>query len=157
MPNWCSNSLNVAGDKEYIEGMAAAFEKGELLNYLVPVTAGDDWYEANIAAWSVKWDVGGDDCIYAVSESPDGKWVFTASFDSAWAPPINAYQSLVDKGIEMEAFYYEPGMNFCGRFDSNGDEFYNIEGDSDWVENNIPEDIDMSMGISEAMASIEDE
>ena len=157
MPNWCSNSIKVVGTKEYIEGMAAAFFDGKLLNYIAPVDAGDNWYEANIATWGTKWDVGGEDFYYEVIEGDDGQWTFAASFDSAWSPPIEAYQTLVDKGIFVEAYYYEPGMNFCGRFDEDGDDCYQIEGDSDWVVANVPEDIDVSMGISESMEVWEEE
>ena len=157
MPNWCSNSIKVVATKEYIEGMAAAFFKGELLNYIHPIDAGDDWYEANIAGWGTKWDVGGEDFHYDVNECNDGMWEFTASFDSAWSPPVEAYQTLVDKGIFVEAYYYEPGMNFCGRFDEDGDDCYQIEGDSEWVVANVPEDIDVSMGISESMEVWEEE
>ena len=157
MPNWCSNSLQVIGEKEYVEGMLAAFEKGELLNYLVPVDAGDDWYSANIEAWGTKWDVGDNSGNGEVSQTEDGKWLFSASFDSAWSPPTNAYQTLVDNGIDLLAYYYEPGMQFCGKFDSeDGDQCYQIDGDSDWIVDNIPEDIDVSMGISEMASSFEE-
>ena len=158
MPNWCSNCLKVAGSKEYIDGMAAAFLEGRLLNYIAPVEYNDaTWYDDNIAAWGVKWDVGSDDDYHTVEPSVnDGEWVFTGTFNSAWAPPTVAYQALVDQGIEMEAYYHEPGMNFCGKFTADGDDCYQIEGDSEWVRDNIPEDIDMTLGISELMESWED-
>jgi hypothetical protein len=154
MPNWCSNSLSVIGTKEYIDNMAAAFVEGKLLNFIKPVAESENWYEENIAAWGTKWDIGGEGTSW-VEQIEDDKWIFNASFDSAWAPPINAYQALLDQGIEVRAYYYEPGMNFCGMFDSNGDEYYEILGDSDWVVDNIPEEIDVSMGISENMEMYE--
>jgi len=61
------------------------------------------------------------------------------------------------QGYQIEAYYYEPGMNFCGRYTNDGgDEYYQIEGNSDWVVDNIPEEIDIAMGISEMMSEWED-
>jgi hypothetical protein len=157
MPNWCSNSLTVIGDKEYIDNMAAAFAEGKLLNFIKPVADSEDWYAERVAAWGTKWDIGGENASCWVEQCEGDQWIFNASFDSAWAPPVNAYQALVDKGIEVRAYYYEPGMNFCGMFDSNGDEYYDILGDSEWVVENIPEEIDITMGISENMEMYEED
>jgi hypothetical protein len=53
--------------------------------------------------------------------------------------------------------YYEPGMGFCGAWMDGEDEYYQIEGNSEWVEANIPEYIDEAFGISENMAQWEEE
>lgn len=189
MPNWCSNSVQVAGSKEFIQGLADAANAGEFCKYIKPVpdaltatVAGSfgesdkqaalelqeaaniaehgykNWYDFCVAEWGTKWDVGGDDCYVEVTENLEtGKWVLNFSFDSAWAPPIEIYEAIAEAGHEIEAYYYEPGMAFCGKFtNSDGDECYNITGDSDWVVENIPEDIDVAMGISEMMASWEE-
>jgi hypothetical protein len=188
MPNWCSNSVQIAGSKEFIQGLAAAATAGEFCKYIKPVpdaliatVAGSfgesdkqaalelqeaaniaehgyrNWYDFCVAEWGTKWDVGGDDCYIEVTENlRTGKWVLNFSFDSAWSPPIEIFEAIADAGHEIEAFYYEPGMAFCGKFSNeNGDECYNITGNSDWVVENIPEDIDVAMGISEMMESWE--
>lgn len=58
----------------------------------------------------------------------------------------------------VDACYYEPGMGFCGRWTSDsGDDYYNIEGDSDWVVENIPPYINEMFDISGNMEMWEDE
>lgn len=189
MPNWCSNSVQVAGPKEFIQGLAAAATAGEFCNFIKPVpkeltdtVAGSfsdsaeqaaqelreksnldeygyrNWYDFCVAEWGTKWDVGGDECYVEVMEDTGtGKWVLNFSFDSAWSPPIEIYEALADLEHEVQAYYYEPGLAFCGKFTNRaGDECYDITGDSDWVVAHIPEDIDVSMGISEGMASWEE-
>ena len=118
-----------------------------------------NWYDFCVAEWGTKWDVGGsDDCNIDVTEDTGtGKWVLNFSFDSAWSPPIEIYEAIAEAGHEIEAYYYEPGMAFCGKFSNDGgDEYYEIAGNSDWVVANIPEDVDIAMGISEDMSSWEE-
>lgn len=190
MPNWCNNSIQVAGSKEFIDALAAAATAGGFCNFIKPVPAvlhettagsfGDpaqqaalelqeaaniaahgykNWYDFCVAEWGTKWDVGSEDSYIEVTENTEtGKWVLNFSFDSAWAPPIEIYEAIAEAGHEIEAYYYESGMAFCGKFtNDSGDEYYEITGNSDWVANNIPEDIDVSMGISEGMASWEED
>jgi hypothetical protein len=184
MPNWCSNSVQVAGPKEFIQGLAAAATAGDFCKFIKPVPetltntaagsfsdAADQtaqelreksnldkygyrhWYDFCVAEWGTKWDVGGEDTYVEVTENLEtGKWILNFSFDSAWSPPIEIYEALAELEHEVEAYYYEPGMAFCGKFtNAAGDEYYEITGDSDWVVAHIPEDIDVSMGISESM------
>jgi hypothetical protein len=56
---------------------------------------------------------------------------------------------LIGLGFNVWAYYYEPGMGFCGRVNNEGDRLYDIEGGAVWVQANIPTDIDDAMGISE--------
>lgn len=189
MPNWCINSIQIAGPKDYIEGLAAAAKAGNFCNFIKPVpevlretTAGSfsdaekqaalelqeaanidehgykNWYDFCVGEWGTKWDVGSEDSFIEVSENAEtGKWVMNFSFDSAWAPPIEIYEAIAEAGHEIEAYYYEPGMAFCGKFtNEDGDDYYEITGNSDWVAANIPEDIDVAMGISEDMSSWEE-
>ena len=81
----------------------------------------------------------------------------TTTFSSAWAPPTGAYAKLQDLGFEVVAYYYEPGMCFAGIYDENGDDFYNIDGSSESVRENIPQVLDEMFNISENMAEYEDE
>lgn len=119
-----------------------------------------NWYDFCVAEWGTKWDVGNEDSYIEVTQDSgaEDKWYLNFSFDSAWSPPIEIYEAIAEAGHEIEAYYYEPGMAFCGKFSNDGgDEYYEITGNSDWVVNNVPEDIDVSMGISEMMASWEED
>ena len=59
------------------------------------------------------------------------------SFDTAWSPPIQLYDRLVELGYDVDATYFEPGMGFCGVY-YNGDDDYVDYGDS---KNEIPDRI----------------
>ena len=64
----------------------------------------------------------------------------------------------MDQGYSVRAYYYEPGMAFCGIHDENGDECYDIGGyTSETVKESIPEDLDEMFGISECIADYEAE
>ncbi len=80
------------------------------------------------------------------------------SFDSAWAPPCNAYEKMLDLGFSIRATYYEPGMAFCGEWEDGNDDFYDISNmTSDQVRDLLPEHLDESYGISECIAEYENE
>jgi hypothetical protein len=162
-----------------------ALERGEFLNEFIPVpedlkiTAGrvgndadaeqkaleaqtkanvkkygyGNWYDYCVGEWGTKWDVGGDG---QSDIHPDGKMLHT-SFDSAWSPPVNAYEKLVELGFGVEAMYYEGGMGYAGAFSNGADEELNLEGMSaDEIEQNYPE-LDEAFGISECMREYEAE
>ena len=184
MPNWCNNNLTLTHeDPAMIKRAADALERGEFLNEFIPVpadlqiTAGSlgsgpeqlelerktaeniekygygNWYDFCCGEWGTKWDVGSDG---TTDVHPDGKMLHTY-FDSAWSPPINAYEKLVEMGFGVEAMYYEGGMCYAGTFSNGADEELNLEGmGADEIEQNYPE-LDEAFGISESAAEWEAE
>jgi hypothetical protein len=184
MPNWCNNNLTLTHeDPAMIQRAYDALERGEFLNEFIPVPKdlqitsgflgdGDEqkelerktaenrekygygnWYDYCVGEWGTKWDVGGDG---QSDIHPDGKMLHT-SFDSAWSPPVNAYEKLVELGFGVEAMYYEGGMGYAGAFSNGADEELNLEGMSaDEVEQNYPE-LDEAFCISESMREYEAE
>ena len=186
MPNWCNNNLTLTHeDPAMILRAKEALDRGEFLSEFIPVPAdlqitsgylgnGDEqkelerktaenvkkygygnWYDYCVGEWGTKWDVGGDG---QTDIHPDGKMLHT-TFDSAWAPPVNAYDKLTELGFGVNAMYYEGGMAYAGIYDSeNGDEEYNLEGmNSQQVIDDIPAELDEAFGISECMAEYEAE
>jgi hypothetical protein len=186
MPNWCNNNLTLQHeDPAMITRAAEALERGEFLNEFIPVpkdlqiTAGSlgdaeeqkqleeatarnvekygygNWYDYCVGEWGTKWDVGADG---TTDVHPDGKMLHTY-FDSAWAPPVTAYEKLTEMGFTVGAMYYEPGMAYAGIYDSEtGDEEYNLEGmSSQQVIDEIPAELDEAFGISECIAEYEAE
>ena len=173
MPNWCNNGITLRhGDPAMIQRAAKALQEGTFLQEFIPCpkelteavanfTTNDDlvakhgyssWYDFNIANWGTKWDVSADNVEI---QDPN---TLTAGFDSAWAPPTNAYERLVDLGFEVTAYYYEPGMGFVGKFDNGYDDYFEIGGyDSTTVRDYIGEELDDYFGISESMADWEEE
>jgi hypothetical protein len=161
----------------------AALERGEFLNEFIPVpadlqiTAGflgntdeqaalelkeqaniathgyKNWYDWCVNEWGTKWDVGGDGIT---AEIENGR--ITTSFDSAWSPPIAAYEKLLDLGFSVRAYYYEGGMCFAGIWEDGDDDFYDLSGyDSTRAAEDLPTALDEMFCISESMADYEEE
>ena len=178
MPNWCNNNLTLTHeDPAMIQRAFDALERGEFLNEFIPVPeqlkivagcVGDpdeqkklesdtarnlrelgygNWYDYCVGEWGTKWDCGEQG---ASDIHPDGRMLHTF-FDTAWSPPINAYEKLVELGFGVEAMYYEGGMGYAGTFSNGADEELNLEGmGADEIEQNYPE-LDECFGISESM------
>ena len=184
MPNWCNNNLTLEHeDPAMIQRAYDALERGEFLNEFIPVpedlkiTAGylgdgdaqkeleaqtkrnvekygyGNWYDYCVGEWGTKWDVGGDG---QSDIHPDGKMLHT-SFDSAWSPPLNAYEKLEQLGFKVNAMFYESGMAFAGSYEDGNCEDFSLEGMSaDEVEQNYPE-LDEAFCISESIREYEAE
>ena len=184
MPNYCSNYAEFThSDTKQIARVAEAFAKGALMQEFHPCPAVLDdprgttyggckkdeldalrasnveqhgyanWYDWRVANWGTKWDVGDKDADVGYTE---GDTTVGFSFDSAWSPPIEFYNKMQELGFTVKAYYYEPGMAFCGQYFDGEDAEFKIDGDADWVDANIPQDINEAMGIAEAMAERED-
>jgi hypothetical protein len=184
MPNWCNNTVEIRHeDPVMLERVRTAFNNGALLAEFIPVpeelqiTAGrtnnpdenqkivnaeesnrekygySNWYDFCVSEWGTKWDVGGDG---AVPHDIDGGIMI--SFDSAWSPPIAAYEKLTEMGFEIRAFYHESGMCFAGIWEDGFDDYYEFSDmNSLEVADTLPEELDEMFCISEQMAEWESE
>lgn len=186
MPNWCYNGVTLRHKDPAMIDRVVKGKEGLLMEFLptpqelIDTVAGfmgedkraaheaqqaenvrkyghKDWYDWNIANWGTKWDFSLENL-----ERQDPNTV-TASFDSAWAPPTDAYVKLCALGFEIEALYYEPGMGFCGKFIRDEDEHWDdcisdLGGyNSETVRDAIGEELDDYFGISEEMRQYEEE
>jgi hypothetical protein len=112
-----------------------------------------NWYDFCVNEWGTKWDVGGDDGV--LNDIEGG---IIVSFDSAWAPPTNAYEKLHEMGFKILAMYYEPGMAFAGVWEDGSDDYYEYGGlDSAGIAETLPPALDEAFGISESVAEWEAE
>ena len=186
MPNWCNNSVVLKHeDPVMIERARKAFIDGRLLDEFIPVPADlhivagsvgakgspeqnelelkeelnrithgySTWYDFCVNEWGTKWDVGGDGNL--PQDIPGGLML---GFESAWSPPITAYEKLMELGFEIEAMYFEPGMAFAGIWDNGFDDFYDYSGmDSKAIAEALPAELDEAFGISESAAEWEEE
>lgn len=181
MPNYCDNTLEIThDDPAMIERAKTAFEERRLLQEFCPIPQalidtragfyGKDtyeqelleateqlnlkwfkhrnWYDYAVAEWGTKWDVGGDDGEIT-GETPNS---LSLSFSSAWSPPTEAYRKMEELGFGITAYYYEGGCAFCGYYNEGCDDCFSIDGNSEWVKENIPDYIDDAFAISENMA-----
>ena len=185
MPNWCNNYLELEHeDPAMIERAQKAFAEGKLLEEFCPVPAslhivagrlgdGDEqkkleedtaenirvhgygnWYDYCVNEWGTKWDVGGDG-DQATVESPNS---IKMNFDSAWAPPVAAMEKFMDLGFKVKLVYWESGMGFCGLFDENGDDYYELSDmTADEIAETINPEIDECMCITESIREWEED
>jgi hypothetical protein len=140
MPNWCNNTITLTGPKEKITAIyAKAKEDNALLQQLKPmpealegttspapkegkvqplVDGFDNWYDWRVQNWGTKWDVDMD----GLELSDDGTTI-NGWFDSAWAPPIHAYEYFLtdNEDCSIKSYYYEGGMDFGGLWEDFAD------------------------------------
>ena len=149
MPNWCLNEVNITGPVEIIKELVESkleLQKlfpcpEDLKNTAAPAIYNDkkkyksnikkygsgDWYDWQIKNWGTKWDIGPID---GLDFNLDGdKAYLNATFDSAWSPPVAAFEKLFEKyknkNISITLDYFEPGCAFIGRATGNSkDGFY---------------------------------
>lgn len=182
MPNWCNNTVEIYHeDPVMLERVRKGFNAGALLNEFIPVpeelqiTAGrlgdpvenakliekeesnrakygySNWYDFCVNEWGTKWDIGGDG-----HEAQDIDGGLSLSFDSAWSPPVSAYEKLMDLGFRIRAMYHECGMCFAGIWDNGDDDYYEYSGmNSQEIADTLPTELDEAFCISEDMAEWE--
>ncbi len=115
------------------------------------------WYDFAIGEWGCKWDISNGGDGYKIKKVDNGYSV-TLSFDTAWSPPINFYDKLVELEFTVDAMYYEPGVNFCGQYYDGSDETFELNNlSSEEVKEHLPPELDLAFGISEQMAEYEAE
>jgi hypothetical protein len=119
MPNYCSNSVTLSGPKELIEKLAKAFNEGKFLGTLRPEPDYDDnddgWYSWRVSNWGTKWEINEDDPDVEVTESK-GVYSFYVFFQSAWAPPTEAYAYAVQnfEGLTIDGLLLRGWLRFHG-------------------------------------------
>ena len=184
MPNWCNNNFSIKGNVETIRDLWESAQKaGGLLSAIRPLpeilegttsptpadidpvlqqtmiaqTGCDNWYDWQVRNWGTKWDVDLQGLEFTDNE--DGTASIEGWFDSAWSPPIEALETMADDfdSCHIRCVYHEPGMDFGGVWDSDGD-CDNMEGISEHLENNEPDlwdplarELDAEFGIMESI------
>ena len=109
-----------------------------------------NWYDWCVAEWGTKWDIGRGHKDDPMVEIDDGDWPsLTLSFESAWSPPIGAYEKLEAMGFVITAKYFEPGVGFCGEWFEGMDHEYSLE--------DAPKHLDDLYGISDSLAQWEED
>ena len=124
-----SEFIPIPNDLKIVSGRVGADDNPEQVLLTAQYRANEekygykDWWDFCISEWSTKWDVGynKDQENNPYDETQNS---FTVNFDSAWAPPTSAFHKLVAMDFDIEAYYHEPGMGFCGSFKDNVDTTY---------------------------------
>ena len=154
MPNWCNNTLTIQGPTETLKPLwdEANQEGSGLLNAMKPmpkeledttsptpkqgvpqplVDGHDNWYSWRVDNWGTKWDVDTEGLEF--TDNGDGTAAITGWFDSAWAPPTEAFNSFCDDNdnCHLESFYEVGGMDFAGHYCDGSDDY--LEGIGDYA------------------------
>ena len=139
MPNWCLNKLTIShAIIDQVDRFEDAYSRGTTCEDLLPepknaegnpIVGADydengkfkmpDWYNWRLANWGCKWDFGYDE-QYGLKGTRVGN-EFSCSFDTAWSPPLGLYERLHTLNYEVKAYYFEPGMVFCGTWVNGND------------------------------------
>lgn len=121
MPNWCLNRLTIKGTPEVVDKFVED-NKGEGDNALtftaaapMPESEKDNCLDWNREHWGTKWDA----CSSRLSEHGDefgGGYSAIYDFDTAWAPPIAWFETVVENYPELDFTmeWEEGGMGFAG-------------------------------------------
>ena len=127
MPNWCSNSIVIEGDKDKIKkikDVLLSMDKTTTETGIFEALVGRDenitedqfqnggWYDHNINRYGCKWDIGWDDS----NVDTDSDDCITMSPQTAWSPPEGFCRLLAEQyGVNVNLEYSEPGCDFAGR------------------------------------------
>jgi hypothetical protein len=173
-------------DKKMMKKALNAWNKGKFLSTLVPepdytkvkvkptfdsshitgkpnpdfVDPEQAWWDWRVQNWGTKWDIGWES--YQDKAELNRNNAMCVNFQSAWSPPLEAYATLIDMGYSIKAYYFEGGCAFCGKWEDGIDEGYSLifpdKGSIvEWIQENIPKDIDDEMAISESYADWEEQ
>lgn len=151
MPNWCDNIANISHpDPAKLQELVDACKSLRLLATYIPEPAtlplgevvelpdgtpirtmsGSQW-NWRVENWGTKWDIN-----HFIGEPAIENGKVRLRFDSAWAPPIPLWETLADLDFVVEAYYFEPGVGFCGRFTDGEDQCFDNN-----IKLNAPRDI----------------
>ena len=188
MPNWCDNQITITGPNSVIDKIEKITKEEDnengLLNFMFPMPKGlrgttadgskdkamikkygySSWYDWAVDNWSTKWDVHefyGDNCDRNYINDDESEISF--GFDTAWAPPINAYEHFIDENsnVTIRATYFEGGCDFMGIWDNGIDDCWTISEiapkgsiDKFW-KTSAGKELDDLYGLTENMAEYE--
>jgi hypothetical protein len=188
MPNWCSNTLEIKGPTKKLEEFSKTIKDGEgFFNTILPlpkqleettsptpkdsnqplIDGANNWYDWRVNNWGTKWDVDGEDSFYTnelkdfdTLEDGTERSVLTLAFDTAWSPPEGIFEELSRQGFGIKAYYYEPGMDFAGRWEDGDDEGIQVHDykhdDKFWTEG-LGKELDEEFNICEEMAQYDED
>jgi hypothetical protein len=188
MPNWCNNNITITGPNKIIDKIEKIvknekYEKPEdgLLEYFYPMPKGlrdttadgskdkammkkygySNWYDWAVDNWSTKWDLHEFHGVERINRIDESEISF--GFDSAWAPPIGAYEHFIDENsnVSIRATYFEGGCDFMGIWDNGIDDCWTISDtapkgsiDKFW-KTSAGKELDDLYGLTENMAEYE--
>jgi len=121
----------------------------------------DSWYDWCVNNWSTKWDVNEFYSIKKIELGEDESEI-SFGFDSAWAPPLGAYEKFIEdnSNVTIRASYFEGGCDFMGIWDNGIDDCWTISDTapksySRFWKTSAGKELDDLYGLTENMAEYE--
>ena len=183
MPNWTTLSITMThSDKAKIDAIVNRPEDQGVLQTLIPCPAelNDDdlttwshgeeqrqreikqqqmvekygfksWYDWNIANWGTKWDLCEPD-IQIIDDN-----TIQINCQTAWSPPVAAFETLHEQGYGIRALYVGEGYEFAGIWEDGVDDYYQDFSGSEQARATLPQELDDYFNISESLAEYEEE
>jgi len=137
MPNWCTNTITITGDKKRIATLSRVIdtlikktsppedtkEVPGLFQTLIgrnPQVTKEKyedggWYSANTDWYGCKWDIDVYEGMFDITDD-----TISFSCDTAWSPPVNFLENLCRMyDTSATITYFEPGCDFAGKMEFN--------------------------------------
>ncbi len=111
----------------------------------------ESWYDWNIAHWGTKWDL----CEPNITRVDDN--TVTIDCQTAWSPPIAAFETMISRGYEVRALYMGEGCEYAGIFDNGQDDYYGNFANSRDAQKRLPQELDDMFNIVETLEEYERE
>lgn len=109
------------------------------------------WYEWNIAHWGTKWDL----CEPHIQRIDDNTVVVTC--ETAWSPPVQAFETMKEMGYEIRALYCGEGPEFAGIWEDGNDNCFNTTNGSKQARAVLPQELNDHFGIADTLEEYERE
>ena len=143
MPNWCYNSLSLNhSDDEYLQQVGkqllSVINKDNLVSMDYEML--DD--KVVISLFDIlcpNYDIKQFRPNISHIDVDSKTHTIRIVFDTAWMPPIEMYNHLLNNDWIIDALYHEPNSEFCGSFtNEKGDEMYEYDSNDKSSYNNLP-------------------
>ena len=124
MPNWCNNQITITGPVTMITALwDRAVAADGLLSAMAPADDPND-YSWKKETWGTKWEVLLEGL--EIEAADDGTATISGYFDSAWKPPVAAYEGYcaANPQVKIEAYYLETGNKFVGCWEDGEDDYH---------------------------------
>lgn len=184
MPNWTTNNITIKhADKALIDAIEATHESNAgVLSTIIPCPqelCDDDlttwshgpeqtareqkkkdmvakygfssWYDWNITHWGTKWDL----CEVGYTRMDDNTIVLHCQ--TAWSPPIAAFDTMVSRGYEVRCLYMGEGCEYAGIYENGSDDCYDTTNGSKHAQAILPQELDKEFDIVATLEEYERE
>ena len=114
MPNWCENHVTINGDTHTIQKLVDVKFDFAVIKPEPTWEANDDdsWYDWRLENWGCKWNRD-EQSIHVLDYDSVSA---TFSFLTPWGPPLAIYEALQEMSVDVEALFFEPGVQAFGGY-----------------------------------------